>query len=383
MRLLGLVALALAFACGGGGGPFGDFPENPGYLRATDETFGKLVIFDADTFEIYRTIDLPKASRSDSHRLQRDDKGRIWIGFSQRYIRQFMGLLPWVVTEAVLVFSPDGELMHEVEVNDYTTCGSPDAGIAFANGYAFIGCVSPGNGEKVIVMDTEAMVVVKTLDVEYSRPANRPHDYFAVRAVEEVSGSVLLLGSGLAPRGYDPLTPQQGGVAKVVRIDTDTLTVSHKAELDPGSRVLDVVEVDGMAWVLNSFSNVRERPPRTDVYVMDPDTLEVVDNFNLPKPYPVWGRMGTDGYVYIYHRADSSSGDGGGVSRIDPVTREVLYTKINDPERGFSTPGFDVYKGQSCMVSGGLRCMNADGTLDLKVEQESSIGVLFAPSAKE
>ncbi len=176
------------------------------------------------------------------------------------------------------------------------------------------------------------------------------------------------------------------GVAIVARIDPDTLTVDdYKAEFAPGSKILDAVEVDGMAWLLNSFSHIPERPPRTDIYVMDPVTLEIVDSFNLPKPYPVWGTIGADGYVYIYHENLSFrdfADEWGGVTRIDPVTRETEYTKINDPERGFNARGFDVYRGQPCMaLRSGLWCMNGDGGIDLKLPQKSSIGVLFAPSS--
>ena len=52
--ILAAVILVCAVGCGRDSGPHGDFPENPGYLRATSSDFGKLVIFDADTFEIYR-----------------------------------------------------------------------------------------------------------------------------------------------------------------------------------------------------------------------------------------------------------------------------------------------------------------------------------------
>ena len=100
--------LALDFLRSGDSGPFGDFPENPGYLRATDGEFGKLTIFDADTFEIYRTVDVPPALEGESHRLERDDRGRIWIGFSQEYT----GV--WWNKEEVRVFSAEGELEHEV-----------------------------------------------------------------------------------------------------------------------------------------------------------------------------------------------------------------------------------------------------------------------------
>ena len=229
------------------------------------------------------------------------------------------------------------------------------------------------------------MEIVKTLEVGRPHPEIPDFSDFFAATVEEVAGSILVLGRGKPPLGYDRVTSSRGGVAIVARIDPDTLTVhNYKAEFAPGSKILDVVEVDGMAWLLNSWSHIPERPPRTDIYVIDPVTLEIVDSFNLPKPYPVWGKIGADGYVYIYHKGDFDAGEWGGVTRIDPVTRETEYTKINDPERGFSAWGFDVYRGQPCIVlRSGLWCMNDDGSIDLNLSQESSIGVLFAPSSGE
>lgn len=397
IAIVGITVLALVGTCGVGfltipgtivgmyaldlfnsedSGPFGDFPKNPGYLRATDGEFGQLTIFDADTFEIHRTVDLPRALEGDSHRLERDDKGRIWIGYSQEYT----GVLPWASKEEVRVFSAEGELEHVID----TQCGPPEGGIAFAIRRAFISCVWSGFIAKVVVVDTQTMEVVETLEVGRPHPEIPDFSDFFATAVEEVAGSILVLGRGKPPLGYDRVTGSRGGVAIVARIDPDTLAVhDYKAELPPGSRILDVVEVNGMAWLLNSFSHIAERPPRTDIYVMDPVTLEIVDSFNLPKPYPVWGKIKADGYVYIYHQdlSDERHLRRGGVTRIDPVTREMEYTEINGPERGFSAQGFDVYRGQPCMVlRSGLWCMNGEGGIDLKLPQESSIGVLFAPS---
>ena len=63
---IGLIAIAailaapyIADAITEDNSAFGEFPRNPGYLRANDRDFGRLTIFDADTFEVYRTIDLP------------------------------------------------------------------------------------------------------------------------------------------------------------------------------------------------------------------------------------------------------------------------------------------------------------------------------------
>ncbi len=379
VAVLGLTVLTLAFACGGDTGPFGEFPENTGYLRTAE----KLVIFNADTFEIYRTNDLPEEPwPGDSHRLEIDDKGRIWIGYNQERPGSWWPWTVWTLKTRVLVFSAEGDSEYEVKVSDDTECRSPRAGIAFAKGYAFIGC-DQSNG-RVVAIDTETKDIVKTIEVERPDP-EAPHlSDFYILAVEEVAGSILVIGSGRPPIGYDKVTASRSGVTLVARIDPDTLIVhDYVAELPPGSRVLDVVEVDGMGWLLNEFSNIVERPPRADVYVMDPKTLEVADSLNLPKPYPRWGRVGADGYVYIYHTDLSYRSDAdkqGGVSRIDPVTREAEYTKITDPERGPNASGFGVYQGRPCMVlRSGLWCMNNHGGIDLKLPQERSTGVLFAP----
>ena len=366
----------------GNSGPFGEFPENPGYVRATDWESGKLVIFDADTFEIYRTVDLPHASIDGAHRLERGDKGKIWMGHNG--IDRFGLSLPWDPRPGVMIFSAEGELEHALEVNDDTGCRLPVGGIAFANGYAFVGC-SGSSAAELLVVNTETMEVVKTLEIERPDPEIPGWSDFYIVSVEEVAGSVLAFGKGGPPMDYDRVTLSRSGVAIVARIDADTMTVhDYKAEFAPGSKILDAVEVDGMAWLLNSWSHIPERPPRTDIYVMDPVTIEIVDSFNLPKPYPVWGKIGADGYVYIYHKGDFDTGEWGGVTRIDPVTRETEYTKINDPERGFSAQGFGVYRDQPCVVlRSGLWCMNDDGTLDQKVSQKHSAGVLFAPSMEE
>jgi len=376
---LALLALALAFACGGDTGPFEELPQNPGYLRATK----KLVIFDTDTFEIYRTIGLPEASwRDTSHRLEIDDNGRIWIGYNQERPGSWASLLGMLKAE-VLVFSAKGDLEHMVKMRDDTECLSPKGGIAFANGYAFIGC-DQSHG-KVLVVNTETMDIVRTLEVERPDPEVPRLPDFHIRAVKEVAGAILVLGGGRPPVDYDRVTLSQSGVALVARIDPDKLTVyDYKAELPPGSKVLDTVEVNGMAWLLNSWSHIPEHPRRTDVYVMDPVTLQVVDKLNLPKPYPVWGKIGTDGYVYIYHKGDFDAGEWGGVTRIDTVTRESEYTRINNPERGFSARGFGVYQGRSCVVlPSGLWCMKDNGSINLELSQESSIGVQFAPSKED
>ena len=367
---------------------FGEFPQNPGYLRATERDFGRLTIFDADTFEVYRTIDLPQAFEGTSHRLERDDKGRIWIGYSQEYT----GVLPWIGKEEVRVFSARGDLEHVLD----TQCGPPEGGIAFANGYAFIGCVWSGFSAKIVVVDVESMNIVKTLEVRRPHPEipNPEISDFFLDAVEEVDGSILALGSGGSPVGYDGVKPRTNGITIVARIDPETLTVDeYKVELEPGSFAMDAVEVNGAAWLLNSNSNIVERSPRVDVYVINPHTLEVLDSFNLDKPYPTWGERGADGYVHIYHMnaipSDFGVGHLGGVTRINPDTRETDYFQVNNDSTGRNIPGFIAGDfatrddGTSFVVmSDGLWRVGADGK-ELVVEQEYSIGVLFAPTGAD
>ena len=249
---LAAVIIVCAVGCGRDSGPYGDFPENPGYLRATSADFGKLVVFDADTFEIYRTVDVP---RGRSQHIDKDDQGRVWIGYTQG---MDTGIMPWMLKSETRVLSKEGELVHVIE-----KCAA-DAGVAFAAGYAFMGC----RNHYVEVVDTESMEIVKSLEVQYPDLYVPRLNGLYIWAVEEVAGSILVIGTVSPASDYDSLTPQWSPVTIVARIDPDTLTVQdYKAELPPGSRVLDAVEVNGNAWLLNSLSHIPERPPRADIYL--------------------------------------------------------------------------------------------------------------------
>ena len=149
------VVLALPTACSG---PQSEFPANPGYLRPGGPGSGRLIIFDAATFDVYRSVKLPPASLSLSHRLEIGPAGRIWIGKNQR-VRDGIFFVE-KAKDRVLVFSPEGDLEHEINPG----CGWPGGGIAFANGYAFAGCASSVFYGRVFVIATNAMEVVKTFD---------------------------------------------------------------------------------------------------------------------------------------------------------------------------------------------------------------------------
>ena len=378
-----LSSITLISGCGIANEPLGELPSNLGYLRASGPTFGKLIIFDAKTFDIHRTIDLPQALRGDTHGLERDDRGRIWIGYSQ----EFTNALPWAMKEEVLVFSPVGELEHALE----TDCGPPEGGIAFSNEYAFIGCVWSGFKGKLAVVDTETMEIVKIIGgfrPEGPGLSDRRPNKFFVANVKEIAGNILVLGKGSAPRDYQRITYSRSGAAMIASVDIESLEIrKYNTSFPPGSKIIDAVEVDGMAWLLNSWSHIPEKPPRIDIYVMDPKTLEVVDSFNLSHPYPVWGKTNANGDVYIVHdayRRGIAAGMQGGVTRINPETREETYWRFHPEFGGRDILGFDFNQDQPCLVQfNGLWCADSQGKFEQVITQEDSIGILFEPPQAE
>ena len=264
----------------------GNLPQNLGYVRAAHPQYSKLTIFDADTFEIYRTVDLPPSTLDYSHRLEIDPTGRIWIGYSQDGIDYLSRR-----EDRVLIFSPNGDLEHELDLD----CSPLDTGIAFANGYSFVGCAASGFYGKVFVIDTDTMEVVKTFDRVHPGDVDPYRQWFYITAVAEVAGSILVIGAGNPPQDYQRLTNHSAVTTKVGMIDPETLTFrGYLTGLEPGLRARSVLEVDGKAWLFNELSHMEEQPTRTDVYVMDPETLDIVDRFNLEHPFPLWAAWGND-----------------------------------------------------------------------------------------
>ena len=170
-------------------------------------------------------------------------------------------------------------------------------------------------------------------------------------------------------------------------IDPETLTFrGYLNSLEPGSRISDAVEVDGKAWLFNELSHIVARRPRMDVYVMDPQSLEIVDGFNLENPFPKWARRHADGSVYIFHRVSGDrsrrAGFRSGVTRLDPATRTEDFIATPD---SLSADGLDVHRGRPCLAEAqgedrGLWCMNEDGEPELQIPGEVATGVLFGPS---
>lgn len=266
--------------------------------------------------------------------------------------------------------------MHSREL----LCGA-QGGLAFANGYAFIGCA-----RMVEVVDIETLAVVKRIEWEVPPSDRHREGYWRMTAIEEIDGSILMIMRGPSPEGYGKLTNSASGVASVGVIDPETLTVKgYLSNLEPGSRISDAVEVDGKAWLFNELSHVVERPPRMDVYVMDPQSLEIVDTFNLENPFPKWARRHADGSVYIFHWVPGErlrrAGFERGITRLDPATRTEEFVAAPD---GLSADGMDVHQGRACLAEAqgedrGLWCMNEDGELELQIPEKVAVGVLFRP----
>ena len=359
--------------------PAGEFPENPGYLRASHPSSGMLTIFDADTFEVYRKVKLPPSTDDFSHRLEIDPAGRVWIGYSQIGIDHIRPK-----SERVLVFSPNGDLLHELDLG----CAPVDTGIAFANGYAFVACAASGFSGQVFVMDLDTMEVVKTFDKVRPPDEDADKQSFYISVVGAAAESIVIAGFGNPPRDYPRLTNSASAVTRVGVIDPETLTLrGYLTGFEPGMRVLSVLEVGGKAWLFNEMSHLEERPARTDVYVMDPQTLEIVDRFNLENPFPNWAEYGEDESIYIFHKVAidrlREAGYRAGITRLDLASGVEAFVPTPTLSRPY---GMGVYRDRPCLAhrggkqAGGLWCLSADGDLELKVRQKYSMGVAFRPS---
>lgn len=347
-------------------------PANPGYLRVSEGKSSRLITFDADTFEVHRSVKFPPSYTPHSHRLEMDPKGRIWAGYTEP-CPDWTGCWLWDQRKGVSIFSRKGGRLHSLGL----PCGA-EGGIAFANGYAFIGCT-----RTVHVVGIDTLAVVKRIEWEVYPSDGHREGYWRMTTIEEINGSILMIMRGPSPEGYEKPTY---GVASVGVINPETLTVrGYLNSLGPGSRISDAVEVDGKAWLFNELSHIVARPPRRDVYVMDPQSLEIVDSFNLENPFPKWARRHTDGSLYIFHRVSGDksrrAGFKSGITRLDLVTRTEEFVVTADR---LSADGLDVYRGRPCLAEAqgedrGLWCMNENGTLELQTPEKVAMGILFGP----
>ena len=156
--LVGLAALAVLVSINCGPA-FADPPTNSGYMRAFKGRNGQFIIFDADTYEIYRSVEFIRSSSPlHSHRLEIGPKGRIWVGYAESGGDDIFAYMLRDQRRGILVSAPDGTLLEDVDLE------CDPSGMAFANGYAFVGC-----GSSIHMVDIETMAVVKRLDWEHPR----------------------------------------------------------------------------------------------------------------------------------------------------------------------------------------------------------------------
>ena len=372
-----LVALAtLAVLVGISCGPaLADPPANPGYMQASKGGNSQFIIFDADNYEIYRSVEFPSSWTPYSHRLEIGPNGRIWVGYDEAGD----GLFAFMLRDqrhGILVFAPDGTLLHDVDI----LCGG--SGMAFANGYAFVGC-----GSTVFAVDIETMAVVKRLDWEHPSGLSNSERRTVITAVEAIGTSILAFGFSYPPEDYKARTHHSASVTKIAVIDAESLTVRGYRNIpEPGLRVFSAVDVNGDAWIFNRLSHIAERPSRVDVYVMDPRTLEIVDSFNLGQPFPEWAEQDENGFIHIFNSAldhEWQSGFPSGFTLLNPTSREEIFIATPDFR---STHGIGVDQGRPCLTrrrteDSGLWCVNANGVLEQKIKHPGAVGVVFGPRA--
>ena len=373
--LVALAALAvlLGISCGPA---LADPPANPGYMRASKGRNSQFIIFDADTYKIYRSVKFPQSSIPYSHRLEIGPNGRIWVGYDETRD----GLFAYMLRDqrrGILVFAPDGTLLHEVDI----LCGG--SGMAFASGYAFVGC-----GSTVFAVDIETLAVVKRLDWEHPPGLSNRQRHTVITAVEAIGTSILAFGFSYPPDDYKARTHHSASVTKIEVIDAESLTVRGYRNIpEPGLRVFSAVDVNGDAWIFNRLSHIAERPSRVDVYVMDPRTLDIVDSFNLGQPFPQWAEQDENGFIHILNSVIGAqsrlAGFQSGFTLLNSASREEMFTAI--PDLPF-TRGIGVDQGRPCLTrrgteDGGLWCMNDNGVLELKIKHPGAVGVRFGPRA--
>ena len=372
-----LVALAtLAVLVGISCGPaLADPPANPGYMQASKGGNSQFIIFDADNYEIYRSVEFPSSWTPYSHRLEIGPNGRIWVGYDEAGD----GLFAFMLRDqrhGILVFAPDGTLLHDVDI----LCGG--SGMAFANGYAFVGC-----GSTVFAVDIETMAVVKRLDWEHPSGLSNSERRTVITAVEAIGTSILAFGFSYPPEDYKARTHHSASVTKIAVTDAESLTVRGYRNIpEPGLRVFSAVDVNGDAWIFNRLSHIAERPSRVDVYVMDPRTLEIVDSFNLGQPFPEWAEQDENGFIHIFNSAldhEWQSGFPSGFTLLNPTSREEIFIATPDFR---STHGIGVDQGRPCLTrrrteDSGLWCVNANGVLEQKIKHPGAVGVVFGPRA--
>ena len=379
--LLVFLAITVSGCQENGEQAYGDPPENLGFLRSGTPRLGKLLIFDADTFEIYRSVDMPIAWEAYSHRLEIDPMGRVWIGYAQDGMNHFGR------KSGVQVLSAKGSLERELDLD----CAPPDGGIAFAEGYAFVGCAASGFSGQISVVDLASLEVVKTLDEVHPPGEKVSETGFYITTVAEAGGAILVVGFGSPPRDYPRVTNHSAAYTRVGVIDPETLGFrGWLTDFEPGLRVFDVLEIDGKAWLFNELSHLEERAARTDVYIVDPVRLKVIDRLNLGHPFPTWASLGDDGVVYILHRVKfdhlHAAGYRSGITKLDLATGEETFVEI---PRRFSFKDLDVYQGMVCManrtlngsVDDGLWCLEEAGGLEFRISQDQATGIMFLESS--
>jgi hypothetical protein len=108
-----------------------------------------LHMLDAETWQIIRTVQLPKSS---AYHLSRDPQGRLWVGYDNLFYNE----------QRLQVLMPDSHL-----VKTLLPCNAPDGGVHFYQQQSFIICKENGFFASIAILD-QRLATTKSLRLEWA-----------------------------------------------------------------------------------------------------------------------------------------------------------------------------------------------------------------------
>ena len=307
--LIGAVGL---LSCGKSNPP----PEQALYVLSGGNHFTNyrtvtaLTIVDTETWEIQRTVRLPKLRASP---MALDPQGRIWIGIGRTINRG---------GKEVHLYDLGGKRLKKLE-----TCNSPRVGVAFAAGRAFVACEENGFYGKIDVFDLQSLERVSTLDLQ---------DQLLVAIAADEN---YVLVSGLTDRASDYEGPDTA-VNFITLINPHSLEIKARSERLYDTGVRKILPYQGKFYLLNYESFRRPSEKENDLIIVTPgDPLKLEEQalpVDSPNMSPNWGTI-VDDKLYVL-QADPSGFNRTpelGISRLDLKTGEVENWPLADRQGRF------------------------------------------------
>ncbi len=246
--------------------------QTAGYVLAGQNVAGgfaqnALVIFDTQTLQVQRRVELP---RSWAQNLATDPQGNLWIGFSGDMRDS---------DNRVQVYSAQGELRKTLR-----PCTDPEAGISFAAGRAFIACTENGLEGKVVVVNLDTLEIIKELTLSVP---DAP-----LLLISSAAGEQAVVVAGLTTG------PEETSYSVITLIDPQALTIQTQVPLGKNTDVWRILPHEGRFYLLNVASYRQPREQANDVLVLTPGSSPTIEPLALA-PSPLWGAFDGD-VLYAY-----------------------------------------------------------------------------------